>query len=102
MKQGTVSMAMDNHDNLIHHDCFMKSASKPPDLLFISSHFQGATGERGPAGPAGNVGEPGRSGSVGPAGPMGEKGEPVRFGTLPIMFRRKHILITYYSIAFLH
>lgn len=55
------------------------STSESPDHLSISSHFQGATGERGPAGPAGSIGEPGRQGSVGPAGPMGEKGEPVRF-----------------------
>lgn len=95
MKRGAVSMAMDDHDNLINHDCFMKSTSEPPDHLSISAYFQGATGERGPAGPAGNVGEPGQSGSVGPAGPMGEKGEPVRFGTLPIMFHRQHLLITY-------
>lgn len=54
--------------------------------LSISSHFQGATGERGPAGPAGAIGEPGRPGGLGPAGPMGEKGEPVRFGTLLILF----------------
>lgn len=102
MKQGAVSMATDDHDNLINHDHFMKSTSEPSDHLSISSHFQGATGERGPAGPAGGIGEPGRPGSVGPAGPMGEKGEPVRFGTLLILFRRQHILITYYSIAFHH
>lgn len=58
------------------------STCESSDHLSISSHFQGATGERGPAGPAGSIGEPGRSGSVGPAGPMGEKGEPVRFGKI--------------------
>lgn len=54
--------------------------------LSISSHFQGASGERGPAGPAGAIGEPGRPGGLGPAGPLGEKGEPVRFGMLLFLF----------------
>lgn len=49
--------------------------------VHLTSHFQGATGERGPAGPAGAIGQPGRAGGVGPAGPMGEKGDLVRFGT---------------------
>lgn len=73
-------MATDDDHHQINHECFMKSMSESSHHLSISSHFQGATGERGPAGPAGSIGEPGRPGSVGPAGPMGEKGEPVRFG----------------------
>lgn len=71
------------------HDHHIKSTSQSSDSLHlsISSHFQGATGERGPAGPVGAIGEPGRSGGVGPAGPMGEKGEPVRLGILLIFSR---------------
>lgn len=100
MKQGAVSMEMDDNHHLINHDCFMKSTSESSAHLSTSSHFQGATGERGPAGPAGSIGEPGRPGSVGPAGPMGEKGEPVRFGENCLFcFIGNMSLVTYYSIT---